>query len=125
MSNPVPGLGALESEVMAVLWGADRPLNVREVIDTLHGKEPAYTTIATVLENLRRKEWVDRERIGRLWFYRSQRNRTSHAADRMRGALDESGDPREALLLFVDRMDPDDLDHLRDLLANIPRDEGT
>ncbi|MBQ1081035.1 MULTISPECIES: BlaI/MecI/CopY family transcriptional regulator [unclassified Nocardiopsis] len=123
MSNTVPGLGSLESAVMAVLWAAGRPLSVREVVDGLAEREPAYTTISTVLENLRRKEWVDRERTGRLWFYRALRDRASHAADRMHGALDDSGDSQVALLRFVDRMDPRDLDLLRDLLADIPRQE--
>lgn len=110
--------------VMTVLWGRKKPLSVREVVEALPDREPAYTTISTVLENLRRKGWVDRERIGRLWFYRSLRDRTSHAAERMHGALDDSGDPHEALLHFVDRMDPENLDILRELLADIPRDES-
>ncbi|GAB3719611.1 BlaI/MecI/CopY family transcriptional regulator [Nocardiopsis nanhaiensis] len=123
MSNTVPGLGSLESAVMGVLWAAGKPMSVREVVDALPGREPAYTTISTVLENLRRKDWVDRERTGRLWFYRALRDRASHAADRMHGALDDSGNPQAALLRFVDRMDPGDLDVLRDLLADIPRQE--
>lgn len=123
MSNTVPGLGALESAVMEVLWTAGRPTSVREVVEGLADREPAYTTISTVLENLRRKDWVERERIGRLWFYRALRDRASHAADRMQGALDDSGDPQVALLRFVDRMDPRNLDVLRELLADIPRQE--
>lgn len=125
MTNTVPGLGSLESAVMGVLWTAGRPLSVREVVEALDDREPAYTTISTVLENLRRKDWVDRERTGRLWFYRALRDRASHAADRMHGALDDSGDPQVALLRFVDRMDPNNLDLLRELLADIPRHEDT
>ncbi|WP_017585708.1 BlaI/MecI/CopY family transcriptional regulator [Nocardiopsis ganjiahuensis] len=125
MSNTVPGLGSLESEVMGVLWAAGRPMSVREVVEALADREPAYTTISTVLENLRRKEWADRERTGRLWFYRALRDRASHAADRMQGALDDSGDPQVALLRFVDRMDPQNLDVLRELLADIPRHEDS
>lgn len=125
MTNTVPGLGSLESAVMGVLWAAARPLSVREVVEALADREPAYTTISTVLENLRRKDWVGRERTGRLWFYRALRDRASHAADRMHGALDDSGDPRRALLRFLDRMDPQNLDILRELLADIPRHEET
>lgn len=110
---------------MEVLWEAGRPLSVREVVEALAEREPAYTTISTVLENLRRKDWVDRERTGRLWFYRVLRDRASHAADRMHGALDDSGDPQVALLRFVDRMDPDKLDVLRELLADVPRHEDS
>ena len=123
MSSSLPGLGPLESEVVEALWSEEAPMSVRGVVAGLHTREPAYTTIATVLENLRRKEWVERERVGRLWFYRPLRDRASHAADLMHGALGDSGDPPTVLLRFVDRMDPNDLDVLRDLLADIPRRE--
>lgn len=123
MSSALPGLGPLEAEVVEALWSEGAPMSVREVVACLRTREPAYTTIATVLENLRRKEWVERERVGRLWFYRPLRDRASHAADRMHGALGESGDSPATLLRFVDRMDPHDLDVLRDLLAETPRGE--
>ena len=123
MSGSAPGLGPLEAEVVEALWAEGSPMSVREVVEALPARDPAYTTIATVLENLRRKGWVERERIGRLWFYRPLRDRASHAADRMHGALDDSGDSHTALLRFVDRMDPDDLDVLRHLLSDIPRRE--
>ncbi len=108
---------------MEVLWATGGPTSVREVVEALGDREPAYTTISTVLENLRRKDWVERERTGRLWFYRALNDRASHAADRMRGALDDSGDPRAALVRFVERMDPANLDLLREILAGIPRPE--
>ena len=125
MSSTVSGLGSLESAVMGVLWAAGKPMSVREVVEALPGRDPAYTTISTVLENLRRKDWADRERVGRLWFYRALRDRASHAADRMHGALDDSGNSQEVLLRFVDGMEPEDLDVLRGLLADIPRREDT
>jgi predicted transcriptional regulator len=124
MTDTLPGLGSLESAVVGVLWAAGRALSVREVVEALDDREPAYTTVSTVLENLRRKDWVDRERTGRLWFYRALRDRASHAADRMSGALDDSGDHRAALRRFVERMDPRDLDLLRALLADAPRKEA-
>src|SRR5699024_12045888 len=51
--GPVP-LGALERQVMEVLWD-DGDLTVRELISAL-GDVHAYTTIATVLSNLDRKD---------------------------------------------------------------------
>src|SRR5699024_2867854 len=46
-ARDLPRLGALEAQVMDVLWDHGT-LTVREVIDHLGGA-PAYTTIATVL----------------------------------------------------------------------------
>ncbi|PSL00584.1 putative transcriptional regulator [Murinocardiopsis flavida] len=117
------GLGPLESAVLDSLWAADTALSVREVLQSLEERRPAYTTISTVLENLRRKGWVDREQTGRLWFYRPLRDRAAHASQRMHGALTDSGNPRAALLRFVDDMAPEDVDVLRGLIAKLPPDD--
>lgn len=122
MGDAVPRLGSLESVVMEVLWASREPTSVREVVHSLSYRSPAYTTISTVLENLRRKGWVDRERTGRLWYYRALRDRAAHAADRMHGALADSGNHHAALLRFVDHMKPEDVDVLRTLLSGVPRD---
>ena len=50
-SHPVPRLGELEQQVMDLLWEAS-PRSVRDVMDALP-HSPAYTTIATVMQNLR------------------------------------------------------------------------
>ncbi len=56
------GLGELESAVMDVLWSMPGPLRVRDVLDELApGRTLAYTTVMTVLDNLHRKGWVQRE----------------------------------------------------------------
>lgn len=118
------GLGPLEAAVLDVLWDATAPMSVRQVVDTLDDREPAYTTIATVLENLRRKERVERERVGRLWYYRAMSNRAAHAAQIMHGALSASDDAHDTLLRFVGEMAPEDVDVLRGLLSDVPRDEA-
>ena len=51
---------------MDVLWRAQGPLKVREVLERLDtGRVLAYTTVMTVLDNLHRKDWVTRERDGK------------------------------------------------------------
>lgn len=121
-ANPIPGLGSLESEVMSALWRSREPLSVREVIESLSGRDPAYTTISTVLENLRRKGWVRRERLGRLWFYQPLSDRPTHAAERMRDALEDGRDAGATLLRFVDGMSPEEVRTLRALLAEHPEE---
>lgn len=123
MEEARPGLGPLESAVLDALWKTGGRMSVRQVVEALEDRDPAYTTISTVLENLRRKGWVDRERIGRLWFYHPLRDRASHAARIMHGALTGSGSPRATLLRFVGDMAPEDIDVLRALLADTPREE--
>ncbi|MES0837326.1 BlaI/MecI/CopY family transcriptional regulator [Nocardiopsis tropica] len=119
----IAGLGPLEAAVMEVLWRAPEPLPVRGVLEGLTDHEVAYTTTSTVLENLRRKDWVDRERIGRLWFYRPLRDRSTHAAEVMHEALTGSRDSETTLLRFVDTMQPEDVRALRALLSEVPGEE--
>lgn len=118
------GLGPLEAAVLEVLWDATAPMSVRQVVDALGDRDPAYTTIATVLENLRRKQRVERDRVGRLWYYRAVSNRAAHAAEVMHGALSASDDAHDTLLRFVDEMAPEEVDVLRNLLSDVPRDES-
>lgn len=108
-------LGALEAQVMDILW--DQPgLSVREVIERLGGA-PAYTTIATVLTNLNRKELVTPERTGHSTRYRPMLTRAEHAAALMGYALDSSKDRAASILHFVETMPAGDLDLLRGYLA--------
>lgn len=111
-------LGPLESAVMSLLWDADGALSVRQALDNLPDRDLAYTTVATVLDNLHRKEWVERERLGRVWFYRPSVQSSDHAASLMHEALAASNSPRATFLKFVDEISDQDAALLRELLAD-------
>lgn len=112
-------LGALEAQVMELLWEGGA-FSVAQLQSRLPG-DPAYTTIATVLTNLRRKGLVSLSKDGHASLYTALLSREEHAALLMEHALDSSGDRAASMLHFVDRMDDDDLDLLRDFLKG--RDE--
>lgn len=96
------GLGDLEGAVMAVLWRAPEPLRICDVLTGLDTRRPlAYTTVMTVLDNLRRKGWADRDRGDRAYLYRAALSREEAAARALRETLDASGDPEAALLHFA------------------------
>ncbi|MDR1711577.1 MAG: BlaI/MecI/CopY family transcriptional regulator [Propionibacteriaceae bacterium] len=64
-------LGDLETSVMEVLWGSDRPLSVHEVHSALRKeRDLAYTTIMTVLCRLTKKGIASRQLEGRAWLYK-------------------------------------------------------
>ena len=95
-------LGELEAAVMDVLWRAQGPLKVREVLERLDtGRVLAYTTVMTVLDNLHRKDWVTRERDGKAYRYLPAASRAEAAANSLREVLDGSGDPEAVLLHFM------------------------
>lgn len=99
---------------MNLLWEAS-PRSVRDVIDALP-KNPAYTTIATVMHNLQRKQLVRSQKSGRAVSYFPEVSREEHTAMMMRQALETSGDPRASILHFIDDMPPQELAMLRQYL---------
>lgn len=113
-------LGTLEAEVMRHLWARDGSASVRDVLDVLNESRPgqalAYTTVMTVLENLRRKGFLAREKDGRAFRYRPSLSREQHTAELLDGALDGSTDRGAALLHFVERLSAQELSELREAL---------
>lgn len=114
-------LGQLEAMVMAELWAAEEPLPVRPVLERLNssrgaGRELAYTTVMTVLENLRRKGLVERSKAGRAYDYRPVLSREEHTAALMEDVLASSTDRRVTLLRFAEQITPEELASLRDAL---------
>lgn len=100
--RPLPGLGELEAAIMDVVWRAEGPVRVRDVLDGLEpSRQPAYTTVMTVMDNLYRKGWLSRELDGRAYSYLATRSRIQAATDAMRELLADSGDPTAALLHFA------------------------
>lgn len=116
------GLGDLEAAVMEVLWRTDEPAQVRDVLDRLdRGKPLAYTTVMTVLDNLHRKGWVDRNRDGRAYRYQPVLSREDATVRALRDVLNESGDPEAALLHFARSASDQEIDLLRAALARKAR----
>ncbi|MDI2027208.1 BlaI/MecI/CopY family transcriptional regulator [Saccharopolyspora sp. TS4A08] len=110
-------LGELEAAVMQVLWEEPEPVKVREVLDRLDtGRSLAYTTVLTVLDNLHRKGWVQREMESRAYRYRPTRSREEAAARMLGQVLDGSGAPEVVLAHFVASLDDDQAEILRTAL---------
>ncbi|MBP6683850.1 MAG: BlaI/MecI/CopY family transcriptional regulator [Leucobacter sp.] len=104
-------LGALETQVMDLLWEGGG-FTVRDLIDRLPSN-PAYTTIATVLGNLRKKHLVCTRKDGHTTLYAASVTREAHATSIMEHALEASGDREASILHFVNSMPEEDLRLLR------------
>lgn len=93
---------------MECLWSRRAPASVREVLGELRtGRQLAYTTVMTVLDNLHRKGVVTREMVGRAWMYSPVCDREQHTATLLRDVLGASGDRQVALMHFVAELDPE------------------
>ena len=113
--------GALEAEVVAVLWAAAEPLTPRAVQDELGGRL-AYTTVMTALTRLHEKGVVGREKRGRAYAYTPLLDSPGIAAARMRELLDAGGDREEVLARFLGSLSDDDERTLIELLRSAPPD---
>ena len=123
-------LGALEAQVMAVLWSGDHAtVTVREVLVVLHAesgtKKHAYTTIMTVLDNLYRKGLVNRQRDGRSFRYEAALTREQYTAELLDEVLSTATDTRGTLMHFVESMSDREVDELRHALEAARESEET
>lgn len=114
------GLGPLEAEVMEILWGAKRPMTVREVLERANGRRAdplAYTTVMTVMSRLDGKGALVRRREGRGYVYEPAAS--DAAALAVRRVMRDFGDSAVAHFVEEARGDPELRKRLRRLL-----DEG-
>jgi predicted transcriptional regulator len=111
-------LGALEREVMGVVWKAGE-INVREACERLDSSV-AYTTVMTTMDRLFKKRLLDRRKVGRAFVYTATATR-----DEMEGAVatelvqnllqQHGGEPLPLLSSLVDAVSDRDRALLDDL----------
>jgi predicted transcriptional regulator len=118
------GFGQLESKIMDTLWDSGRPATVREVLGELRGsRDIAYTTVMTVMDNLYRKGFLQRERDGRAYRYSPTSSREQYVAELMRDALASSTDRTATLVHFTEQLSEDESVALRTALRRLARPE--
>ncbi|ACU69258.1 transcriptional repressor, CopY family [Catenulispora acidiphila DSM 44928] len=118
-----PRLGELERAVMDVLWNAPDGSTAQEIVERLAARdgtaELAATTVLTVLDRLRRKDFVERERVGRAHRYRAARTRDDVIAASMLAVLETTDDRRSALVRFAGSVSAEEAALLREALAGL------
>jgi predicted transcriptional regulator len=115
-------LGELERRVMDVVWDSPIPtLSGREVADALPDR--AYTTVLTILERLRQKNFVRRTTKGRVHYFRAADSREAYVAELMIDAMGAAGDRRAVLARFAESVTPAEAKALRDALQGDPGPE--
>lgn len=114
-------LGALERATMELLWDAAEPVTAAELRDALSERDPAITTVLTVLSRLESKGLVERERDTRPHRYRARTSRADHVADLMHEVLGSTADTEAVLAKFVGSVSDEEANTLRKLLRKIRR----
>ena len=100
---------------MGKIWARGRPATVRDVVSDLQRDRPiAYTTVMTVMDNLRKKGWLARRADGRAYRYEPLVTAEEYSAGMMRQALAASSDPTAALMQFIGELSADEASALRE-----------
>ena len=108
-------LGELEARVMRRIWDRDGPVTVRDITDDLRRDRPiAYTTVMTVMDNLRKKGWLRRTDHGRAYRYEPIVSGDEYSAGVMRQGLEASSDPAAALMRFVGELSAEEASALEE-----------
>jgi predicted transcriptional regulator len=105
------GAGELESEVLAALWAADRPLTTAEVQREVDA-ELAYNTVLTILTRLYEKGIVNRSADGRRHRYQPVKGAEELAAEQMQALLSRGPDRRGVLQRFATSLTEEDVEAL-------------
>lgn len=108
--------GALEHDIMAVLWAADRPLHPGDIKDRLE-TGLAYTSVATVLGRLHTKGLVERTESGRAFAYRATIDESQLAVRRIGEVLASVPDKAQVLAGFLGTLSKKDIKALRAMLG--------
>lgn len=117
--------GDLEAAIMDVVWQSTDAVAVRDVVDALcDSRNPAYTTVQTVMEILHHKGWLEREKHGRAYHYRPTSSREEYAAKLIGDVLAEAPDRAGVLATFVTELDSDEMDDLRAALRKAKAKRG-
>lgn len=109
----MPALGDLEAQVMRRIWARGKPATVRDIVGDLQQERPiAYTTVMTVMDNLRKKGWLRRQLDGRAYRYEPLTSGEEYSAGLMRQALEASSDRSAVLMHFIGELSAEEADAL-------------
>lgn len=121
----IKGFGDLEAVVMEVLWSRAEPSTVRSVHDELVTKRQiAYTTVMSTMDNLFRKGWLEREKVGLAYSYRPVMTREERSAQLMRTVFESGGDSELILNFFLEQIVDDDSKKLRQALKRFTEEQS-
>lgn len=110
-----------EEDVMRRVWSLGR-CAVKEIVEQLPAPPPPYTTVASVVQNLKRKGYVRQERVGNTYFFtplldeRDYKHTFIH-----RFVHDYFGDSAKEMLSFFAREEHLSSDDIRDIINEIEK----
>lgn len=118
-------LGELEAQVMQRVWRRGSAVTVRDIVGDLERDRPiAYTTVMTVMDNLRKKGWLRRRAYGRAYRYEPTVSGAEYSAGVMRQALATATDRTAALTHFIGELSAEEADALEEAYRRLTRENS-
>jgi predicted transcriptional regulator len=118
-------LGDLEAQVMRKVWDHSGPVTVRDIVGDLERERRiAYTTVMTVMDNLRRKGWLRRQQDGRAYRYEAAVSDEEYSAGVMRETLAASTDRTGTLMHFIGDLSAEEASALADAYRRLAEPDG-
>ncbi len=119
--NSLSELGDLQKEVMEIVWRLGEA-GVHQVRDQLTGeREPAYTTVLSVMQKLEKAGWLTHRHDGRAYVYGPTRSRQEAGIQSIRGLASRvfRGDPRVLFqhLVADEDITDEDLQEFRKMIS--------
>jgi predicted transcriptional regulator len=116
----VRGFGDLEAVIMHLVWDHDGPVTVRDLLGELReGRDIAYTTVMSTMDNLHRKGWLARTKDGKAYRYTATASREEYSARLMAEALAGGGNTEAVLSHFVAQIDGQESEVLRAVVRRL------
>ena len=114
------GLGELETVIMDLVWDHGGPVTVRVLYDGLKQERAiAYTTVMSTMDNLHRKGWLTRVKMGKAYWYTAPASRAEYSARLMREALAGGGNTEAVLSHFVAQIGGTESEVLREVVRRL------
>ena len=129
MPRPRHSVTDAELAVLESLWGAE-PATIRELTERLYpgGGTSHYATVQKLLERLEAKGYVRRQRTRVPHSFRSRIDREHLISNGLRDIADKlcegSLTPLLTQLVEQERLAPDEVDALRELVNRLEREGG-
>ncbi len=112
-----------EEEVMQRIWQLGS-CTVKDIVALLPEPQPPYTTVASVVQNLKRKEFVSQGRRGNTYVYEPAIKESDYKRRFMRGFVKDyfMGSYKDMVTFFA-REENMSADDLRDIIREIESGE--
>jgi predicted transcriptional regulator len=125
MKNPETKISAVEWKILNSIWELGDTPSVREVWEYLYPqKEKAYTTVQTIMNNLVKKGYLEKKKIGLVNFYSPLKTKDDSIKSEISKLISKAfNNSAPALATYLIRKQDLDLDDIKTMKALLARKE--